>query len=253
MTEKGGAEKGPRMFETFQPGYRAAYMAQVILNEIGQESPFPPVMAFPSEMAKWQQSASWDHHYQLLKFNLGVSGRRYHFSVIPEDGSPSERYMIHHYANGAKISQLDDSGKEIELTKADRQTMQAHVLSLLTHNIPKQANKILDAFVNDEFNALIGRLLISQFAVPENGQAPRIGTDRALLAAEQQRQLYKSMIELYGDSDQFDDVDDEDSEDDGLTVSLETAATKAAVSINHKWPNTFNPNLRPEQRIQRSS
>lgn len=245
--------QAPSMLEKFRPGERAAYMAQAILDEIGQTPMFPPDKQQPTSVAKWTPSVFMPVHFQLQKFEHGASGKRYHFDVMARDGSPLSRYMI--YKGGKKpgfIVQLDIEGKRIELDDAGQQAMHAKILGLLTNSIPKKADEIMGRLMNEEFSALMGRFIISDLAIEINGRVPEVSTGAALHAAEAHRQFYDSLMDMYGSPKSEGYVAGND-EDDSQTPSFEIAATRAAVAIAHKWPNPFDRNTPPERRIQRSS
>lgn len=244
--------QAPNMVETFRPGERAAYIAQAILDEIGQTPIFPPDKIHPSSIAKWTPSIFMPIIFQLQKFEHGVSGKRYHFDIMARDGSPLSRYMI--YSGNKKpghIVQLDIEGGRIELDREGQRAMHAKVLGLLTNSIPKKAEEIMNRLMNQEFNALMGRFIISDLALEIDGRVPEVSSGAALHAAYAHRQLYDSLMEMYG-SPQSEAYTAGNDEDDSQTVSFEIAAARAAVDIAHKWHNSFNRDTPPEQRIQRS-
>lgn len=241
------------MHETFRPAERAGLMAQAILNEIGQVPLYPPDKQQPTSAAKWSPSILVSVNYQLLKFEHGSSGKRYHFDIIATDGSPLARFMI--YTGSKKqafITQLDAEGKRMELNKTEQRMMHAKVLGLLTNSIPRKAEEIMGRLINEEFNALMGRFIISDLALEFNGQVPIVSAEAALHAADAHRQHYDHMMSAYGlpRTETFTASNDED---DSQTVSFEITAARAAVDIAHKWHNTFNRDTPPEQRIRRAS
>lgn len=237
----------PRMHETFRPGHRASFMAQAILDEIGQDSPFPPRRGLPTELARWRATTIIPMHYQLLKFNLGESGAKYHFDVLTPDNLPLARYLIYHRGSATRIAELDLDGKELDLETSQVREVNAKVLDLLTNCIPHRAGEILDHFINEEFNALIGRFIISDYALELDGHVPKVQSQNALHAAEAHRQYYDAMMDMY------ESPRTEDYTEDGMTVSFEASATRAATEIGYKWRHSINRNTPPNLRIPRSS
>lgn len=242
----------PRVHEVFKPAERAADMAQVILDRIGSVPPETADSQRATSAVKWNPSVFMPFIYQLQRFD-GASGKRYHFDVLARDESPLARYMI--YIGGEKqsyIIQLDFDGDRIDLDRAAEGAMHAKVLGLLTSSVPSEAHEITKRYMNDEFNALMGRFIISDFALEIDGKVQAVDTGAALHAAEAHRQGYDRIMFFHG-SPRTDAQDEDSSKDSNRTQSFELAATRAAVDIGHKWQNSFNRDTPPEQRIQRSS
>lgn len=240
-----------RILETFMPAERAAFMAHAILDEIGGPVQYPEGKQRPTRAAKWAPSVM-PIVYQLLQFDHGTSGNRYHFDVATREGSALLRYMIISGKKTSYIVQLDIDGKRIDHDKDARRAMHAKLLAMLTSSVPQKAEEVMGRLVNEEFNALMGRFIISDLALEINGNVPKVSHESALHAADAHRQYYDRMMDTYG-SPRTKEYVTSDDEDDNYTLSFEIVAARAATEIAHQWSNTFNRDTPPELRIPRSS
>lgn len=242
----------PLLHESFDPGGRAAFMAEHIIKEIGNKTNQSSLGGQPTHEALWAPFVS-PVQYRLQKFDFGSYGTKYHYEVLALDDQPIARYVIYTAGEGNwRLAQIDNENKHCTLEKGERIAMQAAVLRALTTTVPKQANEIFGRLVNKEFNAIIGRFILSDFAVEQNGAVQMISPEQALAAADGHRRDYNGIIDFYGTPESQATSFANDDEDE-LTTSFELAAARTATQLNHKWRNTINPNTAPSDRYRRSS
>lgn len=232
-------------------------MAEYIIDLIGQKTASAPMSGPPAYIAEWPPYPQ-SVHYKLQKYDYGTHGKKYELDLTAPDESYIARYVIYKTCSAgqeySRILRVDSEGDECNLNSQETAKMHDDLLATLQRCISdSMINEITNYHMNEEFNALIGRYILSDFAITTDEDAPLIKNPMALRAAEEYRLSYKKILEEFNDSEDNLTLHEDGKDRQPSTLSTELATARALLAIRHKWNNTVNPHIEPSERYPRSS
>ncbi len=244
--------KKPEYYESFKPAVRAALMAESIIKQIGEKTERPLAPEQPSHAAQWLPYPN-DVIYKIEKYDYGTEGKKYLFYVLAADNTLIARFAIHkNDEENSRITQLNYNDNECRLDAREQAEVHSLVLRALTNSVPDESKEILARLFNQEFNATIGRFILSEYAVELRGGVPVMDEDLVRTAVRNHQEYVRLCIPAYLVDTSASETMTEDDEHRQIT-DLAILAARAAIQMKNQWQNTIDTTKTPDKRFRQTS